>query len=293
MSLRTATAIAVASGKGGVGKTNVAVNLSVALARLGHRVGLVDADFGLGNVDVLLGLTPAHHVGQLLTGEASLDDLMVSGPSGVQIVPASSGIRELTSLSLAQRAILADAFARLRARFDFLLIDTAAGISDTVVDTILLADRAAVVTSVEPAAIVDAYATVKVLTAASPATEIGIVVNRVRSVEDATVAFKQLEMAALRFLRRSLKLYGFVTEDASLRDSVLIQRAVVDEAPQSDASRCFRLLAARIAALAPLDARTARTPFARTAAAMAPAAVHVNALDATRAAVEVEGRPCE
>jgi flagellar biosynthesis protein FlhG len=303
VSARIATAIAVASGKGGVGKTNVAVNLSVALARLGHRVGLVDADFGLGNVDVLLGLAPQHHIGQLLTGDASLDELMVSGPAGVQIVPASSGIRELTTFSMAQRAILADAFTRLRSRFDFLLIDTAAGISDTVIDTILLADRAAIVTSVEPAAIVDAYATVKVLSAASPATEIGIVVNRVRSAEDATVAFKQLEMAALRFLRRSLKLYGFVTEDGALRQSVLIQRPVFDDAPQSDASRCFRLLAARVAALPPVDVRTARAPFARTAAA--PVTVHMNALDGSQAAVaapapsepagrlEGEGRPCE
>ena len=304
MSTRTAIVIAVASGKGGVGKTNVAVNLSVALARLGHRVGLVDADFGLGNVDVLLGLTPEHHIGELLAGRASLDDLVVAGPAGVQIVPASSGMRELTTFSLTQRSILADVFTRLRSRFDFLLIDTAAGISDTVIDSILLADRAAVVTSGEPAAIVDAYATVKVLTAASPATEIGIVVNRVRCAEDATVAFKQLEMVAMRFLRRSLKLYGFVTEDVALRQSVLSQRAVVEDAPQSDASRCFRLLAARVGALAPVAAAPVATPFARTAASAA-ATVHVNAPGGAQGALEgsvlsesagrVEGevRPCE
>jgi flagellar biosynthesis protein FlhG len=285
VSARTATVIAVASGKGGVGKTNVAVNLSVALARLGHRVGLVDADFGLGNVDVLLGLAPERHIGQLLTGEASLDDLMVSGPAGVQIVPASSGMRELTTFTMAQRAILADAFTRLRGRFDFLLIDTAAGISDTVIDSILLADRAAVVTSVEPAAIVDAYATVKVLTTVSPATEVGIVVNRVRTAEDASAAFKQLEMAALRFLRRSLKFYGFITEDALLRESVLVQRPVVEDAPQSDASRCFRLLAARVAALAPVAGAAVKTPFARTAVTAAVATVPVSALGDAGAAV--------
>jgi flagellar biosynthesis protein FlhG len=280
---KTATVIAVASGKGGVGKTNVAVNLSVALARLGHRVGLVDADFGLGNVDVLLGLTPERNIGALLTGNSSLDELMVEGPAGVQIVPASSGLRELTSFTMAQRAIVADAFVRLRSRFDFVLIDTAAGISDSVIDTILLADRALVVTSLEPSAIVDAYATIKVLTTASPATEIGIVVNRVRSAEDATVAFRQLEMASLRFLRRSVKFYGFVNEDAALRDAVLIQRAVVEEAPQGDATRCFRLLAARLAGFAPVNGRTARPPFARTAAAQA-AAVHAS---------EGEVRQCE
>ena len=283
MSSKTATVIAVASGKGGVGKTNVAVNLSVALARLGHRVGLVDADFGLGNVDVLLGLTPERNIGALLTGEASLDELLVAGPAGVWILPASSGLRELTAFTMAQRAILADAFGRLRGRFDFMLIDTAAGISDTVIDTILLADRVLVVTSLEPSAIVDAYATVKVLTAASPATEIGIVVNRVRSAEDATVAFRQLEMAAIRFLRRSLKFYGFINEDVALRESVLIQRAVVEDAPQADATRSFRLLAARLAGSAPVDGRPVKAPFARTAA------VHAVAVQAS----EGEVRQCE
>ena len=253
MSGRTATVIAVASGKGGVGKTNVAVNLSVALSRLGHRVGLIDADFGLGNVDVLLGLTPDRHIGQLLNGEASLDDLLVDGPAGVQILPASSGLRELTTFSPAQRAIVADVFARLRVMFDFVLIDTAAGISDAVIDTLLLADRVTVVTSLEPAAIVDAYATVKVLTTAAPSTEIGIVVNSVRTADDASVAYRQLDMAAQRFLRRPLKFYGFIAEDPAVREAVLAQRSIVEEMPQADASRCFRILATRLAGLGPVE----------------------------------------
>ena len=251
--MTSASVIAIASGKGGVGKTNVAVNLSVALARLGHRVGLFDADFGLGNVDVLLGLTPEYHIGHLLAGEASLDQLLLSGPAGVQIVPASSGLRSLTALSTAQRAILGSAFDRLCASLDFLLIDTASGISDNVVDAMLLAGRVVIVTSVEPAAIVDAYATVKVLTAAAPAMEIGIVVNNVRSGDDASLAYRQLDVAANRFLARSLKYYGFIAEDRAVRDAVLMQRSIVDHLPQAEASRCFRILAARIAGLGPVD----------------------------------------
>ena len=258
---RSATAIAIASGKGGVGKTSVAVNLAVALARPGHRVGLVDADFGLGNVDVFLGLTPARHIGQLLAGEATLDQVLIEGPAGVQILPASSGLRQLTALSPAQRAILADAFGRMRSTLEFLLIDTAAGISDTVVDTILLADRVVVVTSVEPSAIVDAYATIKVLTTASPETEIGIVVNSVRSGDEASLAYRQLDVAANRFLGRSLKFYGFISEDSNVRDAVLTQRAVVDQMPQSDASRCFRLLAARLSGLGPVERPAAKGFF--------------------------------
>jgi flagellar biosynthesis protein FlhG len=246
---RSATVMAVASGKGGVGKTNVAVNLAVALTRLKQRVGLIDADFGLGNVDVFLGLAPERNIGHLLAGEATLNDIVIAGPGGVQIVPASSGLQSLTSLSPAQRHVLSAAFDTLCGELDFVLIDTASGISDNVVDTMLLASRVMIVTSVEPAAIVDAYATAKVLISASPATEIGIVVNNARTAEEASLTFRQLDVAANRFLGRGLHYYGFVNEDPAVRDAVLSQRPIVDHLPQSPASRCFRILAARMAGL--------------------------------------------
>jgi flagellar biosynthesis protein FlhG len=247
----TATVMAIASGKGGVGKTNVAVNLAVALARLRHRVGLMDADFGLGNVDVLLGLAPERHIGHLLAGEATLQEIVVDGPGGIQIVPASSGLQSLTALTPAQRIVLAAAFDGICSRLDYLLIDTASGISDNVIDTMLLAGRVILVTSVEPAAIVDAYATAKVLSAVSPRTEIGIVVNCARDAEEASLAFRQLDVAANRFLNRSLDYYGFISEDPAVRDAVVSQRAIVEHMPQSPASRCFRILAARMAGLHP------------------------------------------
>ena len=259
---KSATILAVASGKGGVGKTNVAVNLSVALARLGHRVGLLDADFGLGNVDVLLGLAPERHIGHLLAGETTLAEILLSGPAGVRIVPASSGLRALTSLSPGQRRLLGEALDELCATLEFLLIDTASGISDEVLETMLLADRVMIVTSVEPAAIVDAYATAKVLNAASPNTEIGIVVNSVRSAEEAALAYRQLDVAANRFLRRGLRYYGFISEDPAVRDAVLTQRAIVEHMPQAPASRCFRILASRVAGLNPIDGKTIRSEAA-------------------------------
>ena len=244
-----ATVLAVTSGKCGVGKTNVTVNVALSLARLGYRVGLIDADFGLGNVDVMLGLTPENHLGHLLAGEKTLAEIVIRGPLGVEVIPASSGLQSITSMSSAQRTVLRDALHAFASRLDFLLIDTAAGISDNVVETLRLAERVAIVTSLEPSAVVDAYATAKILTHTSPQTEIGVIVNSVRDGHEAGLAFRQLDIAASRFLGRSLRYYGFVAEDRAVRDSVLAQRAVVDHLPQAAASRCFRILASRLAGL--------------------------------------------
>jgi flagellar biosynthesis protein FlhG len=244
-----ATVLAVTSGKGGVGKTNVTVNVGLSLARLGYRVGILDADFGLGNVDVMLGLTPQCHVGHVLLGEKTLSDIVLTGPLGLQVIPASSGLQAMTTMTASQRIKLRDVLDQFRRQLDFLLIDTAAGISDNVVETVCLAERVALVTSLEPSAVVDAYATAKVLTQTSPATEIGVVVNGVRDGDEAGLAYKQLDVAASRFLGRSLRYYGFIAEDRAVRDSVLVQRAVVDHLPQAVASRCFRILASRLAGL--------------------------------------------
>jgi len=248
-SANVATVLAVTSGKGGVGKTNVTVNVALSLARLGYRVGIIDADFGLGNIDVMLGLTPSSHIGHLLTGEKTLAEIVVRGPRGVEVLPASSGFQSITSMTSAQRSTLRDSLSAFASRLDFLLIDTAAGISDNVIEMLRLAERVALVTSLEPSAVVDAYATAKVLTQASPGTEIGVVVNSVRDGDEAGLAFKQLDVAATRFLGRTLRYYGYVAEDRAVRESVLVQRAVVDHLPQAAASRCYRILASRLAGL--------------------------------------------
>ncbi len=247
-----ATVIAVTSGKGGVGKTNVVVNVAVALARLGYRIGVIDADFALGNVDVLLGLTPERHIGHLLTGEAALKDLVIEGPRGVKVLPGSSGLQALAALTPGQRTTFNQAVADMRSSVDFLFIDTAAGISDNVLETLLLAERVVLVTSLEPAAVVDAYATAKILNGAAREREIGVVVNGVRDGNEAALAFRQLDLAADRFLGRNLRYYGFVAQDPLLKDAVLVQRAVVDHLPQAASSRCFRILASRLAGMGPI-----------------------------------------
>jgi flagellar biosynthesis protein FlhG len=243
--------LAVTSGKGGVGKTNVVINLAVSLARLGHRVGILDADFGLGNIDVMLGLTPTLHLGHLLAGERLLEEIIIDGPFGVQIIPAGTGIRAMTALTASQWTRLQDVITKVAHGLDFLLIDTAAGISDNVVELLLLAERVIVVTSFEPTAVVDAYAVVKIVTAASPQTDLGIVVNAARDAEESALVFRQLDIASSRFLHRGLRYYGFVVQDPAVREAVLVQRAIVDHIPQSPASRCFRILASRVAGFAP------------------------------------------
>lgn len=248
--------VAFASGKGGVGKTVVAVNVAVALSKLGLRVGVLDGDFALGNVDVMLGLTPVVHLGHVLDGERSLSEILLEGPSGVTVVPAGSGVPRLTTLSAAQRGRLRSTVEHLRGLLDFLIIDTASGIADTVVETVALADRALLVTSLEPPAVVDAYAVAKVLSGVVPLLDVGIVVNGVRNGEEAGLAFRQLEIAATRFLTRELKYYGFIAEDAAVREAVLMQRSVIEHAPQSAASRGYRALAAMLAGLGPTSGRS-------------------------------------
>jgi flagellar biosynthesis protein FlhG len=245
-----ATRIAVTSGKGGVGKTSLTVNLAVAMARLGHRVGVLDADFALGNIDVALGLAPEAHLGAVLDGSRSVDEIMIDGPHGIRIIPAGSGIRSLTALDDEKWTRLVAALDHAGRDLDFLLFDTATGISDNVLDVVGLADYVLVVTSFEPAAVVDAYAVIKLISAGdAAATPIGVVVNTARDADEGHLVFRQISLAAERFLNRSLRYDGHVLEDRSVKDSSLAQMPLVGgDAAASPASRDIRRLAARLTA---------------------------------------------
>lgn len=240
-----ALTIAVTSGKGGVGKTNVTVNLAAALRRKGQRVAVIDADFALGNVDVLLGLTPTWNLGHLLLGAKTVPEVLLSLPTGVQVVPSGSGGRDMTSLTTHQLSRFMTALQELGADHDYVLVDTAAGLSDNVLDVITLTDRVLVIVAPEPAAIVDAYAMVKVLTLSDPAREIGIVVNDAADADQAADVFRQLDIAATQFLQRRLRYYGFIPHDQAVQDAVFAQQTVVDLRPQAAASVCFQRLATR------------------------------------------------
>jgi flagellar biosynthesis protein FlhG len=245
-----AFSIAVTSGKGGVGKTSVAIHLAGALANLRRRVALVDADFALGNIDVRLGLTPTEHLGGVLAGECDVDAITMTGPLGIDVVPAASGVRELSHLEPIQWRRLARALSDLAEDRDFLVIDTASGVSDAVLDVIGLADYALVVASDEPAALVDAYATIKLVTEADRTKPIGVVVNAIRDADDAERVYSQLSRASRRFLQRPLRDDGYIVDDPSVCAAPPASARLGDDLAASPAGRCFRRLAARLAAAA-------------------------------------------
>jgi len=246
-----ATRIAVTSGKGGVGKTSLTINLAVAMSRLGHRAGILDADFALGNIDVMLGLAPEDHLGAVLEGVKAVGDVTLNGPSGVRVIPAGSGVRALTSLDEPRWARLVGAVEEAGRDLDFLLFDTATGVSDNVLDVVGLADYVLIVTSYDPAAVVDAYAVIKLITAADRSKPIGVVVNSTRDAEEAGLVFRQISLAADRFLGRSLRYDGHVLEDRSVKDSGLAQRPLIGHEPTGPASRCIRRLACRLISARP------------------------------------------
>lgn len=243
--------IAVASGKGGVGKTNVTANLAVALARRGQRVCVLDADLGLANLDVLLGLSPKLSLLHVLRGERRLAEVIVEGPAGIRIIPAASGFEELTALAPAERLRLLDEMDGLDSTLDVLLIDTAAGISANVLYFTAAAAEALIVITPEPTALTDAYALVKVLAARYGRREFLVVVNMAASSADAEAAFARLARVAERFLRVRLEYQGYVPYDDAMPRAVRQQQPVVLGAPGTPASLALVALARRLAARPP------------------------------------------
>ena len=235
--------IAVTSGKGGVGKTNIVANLAVSLSELGKRVVVLDGDFGLANIDVLLGLTPRFHLGHVLFGNKTLSEIMVQGPQGLRIIPASSGLQRLSELTLEQRNQLVESFAHLDADTDYFIIDTAAGISRNVIHFLLSAHEVVVVSIPEPTAIVDAYALIKIIQKEDPKKSIQVLINAARDAEEAEEVFRQINSVVKRFLNREVAYFGHVERDSHVTQAVRNQVLVTHRYPNAPASRCFRHLA--------------------------------------------------
>jgi len=243
--------IAVASGKGGVGKTNVVANLALVLARAGQRVCVLDADLGLGNVNVLLGLSPRASLLHVLRGEQRLADVMVDGPAGVRVIPAASGHEELTALSAGERLRLLDEVDALGPSLDVLLVDTAAGVSANVLYFTAAAAEVLIVVTAEPTALTDAYALIKVLAQRHGRREFLVAVNMAPGAADAAAAFQRLARLAERFLQVRLEYQGWIPWDDAVPRAVRRRQPVVEMAPGTPASTALGRLAHRLLARPP------------------------------------------
>ncbi len=235
------------SGKGGVGKTSIVTNLAIALARMGKKVLVLDADLGLANVDVMLGISPKYSIQHVFSGERTLADVIIRGPSGIRLLPASSGIQELCHLSESEKLFLLNEFDSLEDPLDVMLIDNAAGISDTVMYFNMAAQKRVIILTPEPTSITDAYALIKVLSKRYMVKEFHIVVNWANSKDEATRIFRQLTTVADRFLGfLSFHYLGYIPKDTSIPKSVRQQKAALELFPDSRASNGFRRLADNI-----------------------------------------------
>ncbi len=250
-SAKPAKVISVTSGKGGVGKTNTTVNLGLALAQQGQRVLLLDADLGLANINILLGFQPKATVQDLLQGDASLKDIIVryqnSTGVGFDVIPSSSGVSQLAQLSDADRQRLVGAFEDFSFCYDYLLVDTAAGIGEDVLYFNVAAEQVLVVVDQEPTSITDAYALIKVMATEWNAKEFDIVVNRTPAGEDGRKTFAKLAAATDRFLSVRMNFLGAISDDEALSKSVMQQKPVLQLFPQTKASRDYVRLAKKIA----------------------------------------------
>lgn len=242
-SVSRAQVIAVASGKGGVGKTNVSVNLAVALAKAGERTMLVDCDMGLANAAIVLGVESAFTIGDLLAGRCDMDDLVCAGPSGLHFVPGHSGTGSGSTLSAAERGRLIGALAPYSADLDHIVIDMGGGLDASALALVATADVPLIVVAPEPTSFLDAYAVVKALAVGHGVTRFRIVANMVRHDIAGRELFDQFRAIATRFLDVELSYAGAIPSDPYVRAAVARKSCCVEAFPGAPASKAFARLA--------------------------------------------------
>ena len=239
--------ISISSGKGGVGKTNLTSNLAYNLAKTGCKVLVLDADLNLANVDVLLGLTPKYNLHHVFKGERTLSEVMVKGPGGMMILPGSSGIMELSSLTESQKIYFLEEMEEIGQEIDILLIDTAAGINENVIYFNLASQERIILLTPEPTSLTDAYALIKVLSTQHDVKKFRIVVNQTITDKEGLAVFKKLSLVCDQFLGSlSLDFLGTIPSDTSLTQAVRRQRLVSESSPAAESSKIFALIAAQL-----------------------------------------------
>jgi flagellar biosynthesis protein FlhG len=238
--------VAISSGKGGVGKSNLSINLALSLCQLGRQVILFDADLGLANADVLLGLQPRYNLTHFFQGGRSLQEIMVEGPLGLKVIPSGSGISQLADLGVQDRERVLSHFALIEDQADFLLVDTGAGISRNVTSFARAADEVIVVTTPEPTARLDAYGLIKVLASEGYDGRMQVVVNMAESAAEGEEVGRLMETLASRFLNAHVQMLGSIPRDRAVQKSVRAQKPFLLEYPDSPAARAVLAIASRL-----------------------------------------------
>lgn len=239
--------LAIASGKGGVGKTSLSINLAFALAKMDKQVVLLDADLSLANIDVMLGLQPEYNIAHVLNGECNINDILVALTDGVSLIPATSGISQLSQVSKKQSDGIVRAFSDLKVPLDILIVDSAAGISNNVTSFARCSHQVIVVVCDEPASITDAYALMKVLSREHEVNEFNILVNMIREPQEGKRLFHQIEKVTQRFLGIDLNYLGAIPYDETFRRAAMNQQITIDRFPHAQASRAMSRVAERVA----------------------------------------------
>jgi len=236
--------ITIASGKGGVGKTNVVVNLAVACQRMGQKVLIFDADLGLANIDILFDLNPEYTIEDIISGDKDLSQVIIPGPEGVAVIPASSGVQELTDLSEGQKMHLLNEFDMLNNAYDILLIDTGAGVSSNVIYFNMAAEERFIVVTPEPTSITDAYALMKILFNRHGIKHFNVLMNMVMDEGEARSVYANLSNVLTRFMHGiSIDYAGHILRDDCLVKSVTKRKPVICSFPESSSSKGFEALA--------------------------------------------------
>ncbi|MGQ9629631.1 MAG: MinD/ParA family protein [bacterium] len=239
--------VTISSGKGGVGKTNLAVNLSIALAQIGKSVIVVDADLGLANIDVIMGSTPKYNLYHVLKGQKSIKDIIIPGPKGIRVIAGGSGIVELANLSEEQRLKLINSLSEIENSCDYILVDTSAGITQNVINFILAADESIIVTTPDPAAITDAYGVINAVSSKKrDDPRLKLIVNRVRSVQEGRNVAEKIKAVAKQFLNVYVENMGIIFEDPLVYEAVRRRQPFILAYPNCKASLCLNDLAAKM-----------------------------------------------
>lgn len=237
--------ITVSSGKGGVGKTNFVINLALALQKKGFKVAILDADFGMANVDILFGVRSDYSIYDILYKDKKLEDIIVEVNEGIKIIPGGSGIKELCEINEAKRNRLLTELSKIQ-NIDFLLVDTSAGLSKVVLNFIGVADDVIVITNPEPTALTDAYGLIKVVVKSNASSNINIIINRAKNIVEAKDTFEKIFKTIEIFLNKKVKYLGFIKEDLKVGQAVREQKPFYEIYPNSEASLCINKISSEL-----------------------------------------------